>query len=81
MKKEPLTPRDVRQRSDEELRVLSTQLAEELFRYRVQTATSQLDDTSALKATKRELARVKTILRARQLGVEESVGGRQEEEV
>jgi large subunit ribosomal protein L29 len=75
MKKEPLSSRDIRQRSDEELRVLARQLAEELFRYRVQTATSQLDDTSVLKATKKELARVKTILKARELGVEEPVTG------
>jgi len=75
MKKIKLTPKEVRKRSDGELETLQVQMAADLFKNRLQLATNQSENSSALKATKRELARVKTILRARQLGIEESVGG------
>lgn len=79
MRKNKLSAKEVRKRSDGELRVLQVQMAEELFKKRLSFATNQSEDSSELRVTKRELARVKTILRARQLSIEESVGGEEAE--
>lgn len=42
---------------------------EELFNLRFQAATGQLDDSSRIKAVKRDIARIYTILRERELGI------------
>ena len=42
---------------------------EELFNLRFQAATDQLDNASRLKAVKRDIARIYTILRERELGI------------
>ena len=42
---------------------------EELFNLRFQAATGQLDNSSRLKAVKRDIARIYTILRERELGL------------
>ena len=42
---------------------------EELFNLRFQAATGQLADSSRLKAVKRDIARIYTILRERELGI------------
>ena len=49
-------------------------LEEEHYKLRVQKATNQLEDTNAPKRVRKDLARVRTILRARQLGAEASKG-------
>ncbi len=80
MKREGLTPKDIRQRTDEELVRLAEQLQQDLLDYRFQVVTSRLSDTSVLKQAKKDLARVKTILRARELGKEPSVGSESAED-
>ncbi|MBT1177463.1 50S ribosomal protein L29 [Bifidobacterium callimiconis] len=45
---------------------------EELFNLRFQNATGQLDNTSRLKAVKRDIARMYTVLRERELGISEA---------
>ena len=42
---------------------------EELFNLRFQAATGQLDNASRLKAVKRDIARIYTILRERELAI------------
>ena len=42
---------------------------EELFNLRVQHATGQLENTARLKAVKRDIARMYTVLRERELGI------------
>ena len=42
---------------------------EELLNLRFQAATGQLDNASRLKAVKRDIARIYTILRERELGI------------
>jgi large subunit ribosomal protein L29 len=44
-----------------------TELKEELFNLRFQLAVSQLENTSRVKAVKKDIARIKTILRANEL--------------
>jgi large subunit ribosomal protein L29 len=54
---------ELRDLSVDDLRLRATELDESLFRLRIQKATTQLEQTSKLRATRRDLARVKTILR------------------
>ena len=46
---------------------------EELFNLRFQFATGQLDNSAAIKATKKEIARVLTELRAREIADAEAM--------
>lgn len=51
---------------------------EELFNLRFQFATNQLDDSSRLKAVKKDVARVLTELRAREIADAEALEAAQE---
>ena len=42
-------------------------LKEELFALRFQLAVNQLDNTARLKAVKKDIARIKTVLRVREI--------------
>ena len=53
----------LRDLSVEDLRTKERELDEEVFRLRIQKATASLEQTSKVKAARRDLARVKTILR------------------
>jgi len=53
----------LRDLSVEDLRTKERELDEEVFRLRIQKATNSLEQTSKVKAARRDLARVKTILR------------------
>ncbi|GAB3752896.1 50S ribosomal protein L29 [Zhihengliuella somnathii] len=44
---------------------------EELFNLRFQSATGQLENHGRLKAVKRDIARIYTVLRERELGIRE----------
>ena len=54
-----------------ELREKEKELSQSLFNLRVQKASGQLGNTAMVGKTKRDLARVKTILRSKEI----SVGG------
>jgi len=56
---------EVRDLSDVELRTREHELADELFHLRLRGATSQLSNPMKVRQTKRDLARVKTVLRQR----------------
>ncbi len=60
---------EYRERTIEELRHSEEDLRQDLFNLRFQHATGQLDDVSRLKATRRDLARVKTIIQESELGI------------
>ena len=53
--------------STQELVQQETELKTELFNLRFQHATGQLSNPIVIKSTKRDIARVKTILREREL--------------
>ena len=55
--------KELRDLSDEELREKEQELSQELFNLRFQKATGQLGNTAMLGKTKRDLARVKTVLK------------------
>jgi large subunit ribosomal protein L29 len=46
---------------------------EELFNLRFQNATGQLDNTARLRQVRREIARIYTVQRERELGIIEAV--------
>ena len=56
---------EVRDLTDTELRTREHELADELFHLRLRRATSQLPNPMKVRQTKRDLARVKTVLRQR----------------
>jgi large subunit ribosomal protein L29 len=55
--------KELRELSVEELRERDGELKQELFNLRIQKATGQLGNTAVLGKTKRDLARVKTVLK------------------
>ena len=62
--------KDVREMSKAELQNKLSDLKAELFNLRFQMATSQLDNTARVKNVKRDIARVQTEMRARQIAAE-----------
>ena len=58
---------EIREMSVEELQSKLTELKEELFNLRFQLAVNQLENSSRIGAVKKDIARVSTILRQREL--------------
>ena len=59
--------KDIRELSDEELAQKLEDGRAELFNLRFQMATSQLDNTARVSVVKRDIARIQTEMRAREL--------------
>ena len=59
----------LRQLTAEELTSKVRELKEELFNLRFQAATGQLESHGRLSAVRKEIARVYTIVRERELGI------------
>ncbi len=62
-----MTAAEIREMTDDEIRGRVAELQEELFRLRFRSATQQLESTALLTSLRRDVARLKTILRQRQL--------------
>ena len=62
-----MKPAEIREFSDEELAKKLEDGRAELFNLRFQMATSQLDNTARVKNVKRDIARIQTEMRARQI--------------
>ena len=58
---------ELRESSDEELTVKQRELKESLFVLRLRHGTNQLDSPARLRETRRDIARIRTIQRAREL--------------
>ena len=58
---------DIKKMTTEELQKELTSLKEELFKLRFQHATNQLDNPSQIASVKKDIARVKTIIREQEL--------------
>ena len=65
---------ELREIEDQELLGKLREAKEELFNLRFQAATGQLDNHGRLKAVRREIARIYTILRERELGITTTEG-------
>ncbi|MER3452304.1 MAG: 50S ribosomal protein L29 [Acidimicrobiia bacterium] len=62
----------LRELSDEELRSRLGEARQELFNLRFQHATGQLDNTARLGQVRREIARIETLLREREIAAAEA---------
>ena len=58
---------EIKEMSVEEMNQQLVSLKEELFNLRFQLAVNQLDNTARIKAVKKDIARIKTTLRAAEL--------------
>ena len=61
---------EIRNMSTAELEAKLTELKKDLFFLRMQHATNQLDNPLKIQTVKKDIARVKTILRERELRTE-----------
>ncbi|HHY15705.1 MAG TPA: 50S ribosomal protein L29 [Firmicutes bacterium] len=62
--------KDVRDFSANELEVRLEELKEELFNLRFQLATGQLDNPMRIRDVRKNIARVKTVMRERELNIQ-----------
>jgi large subunit ribosomal protein L29 len=65
-------PAELRDQTDEQLELLLKDVQNNLFRLRLQSETERLEAPSEIIKAKREIARIKTILRLRQIEREKS---------
>jgi large subunit ribosomal protein L29 len=62
----PSKAAELRELTDEQLLERAESAREELFNLRFQLATGQLDDSSAIRKTRHEIARIATVMRERE---------------
>ncbi|GAA8845600.1 50S ribosomal protein L29 [Helicobacter pylori] len=67
-----LTPADLRELTDDRLVDELRKAKEELFNLRFQSATGQLENHGRLRAVRKDIARIYTEMRERELGIGES---------
>ena len=60
---------DIRELSAQELEDKVKNLKQELFNLRFQNATNQLDNPSRIVSVKKDIARVKTVLKEKEIGI------------
>jgi len=61
--------KEMRDLTDAELRKKLADSKDELFRLRFQNATGQLDNPMKIQDVRRRIARLKTVIRERELGI------------
>jgi large subunit ribosomal protein L29 len=64
-----LTANELRASTEEELGSKLAEAKEELFNLRFQGATGQLENHGRLRAVRKEIARIYTVMRERELGI------------
>jgi large subunit ribosomal protein L29 len=62
-------PSELRELADEELLTKLRESKEELFNLRFQAATGQLESHGRLRAVRKDIARIYTTMRERELGI------------
>ena len=67
-----MTANELRSKSSEELENDLRDFKDTAFNIKFRRILGQLEDTSQLKKVKKDIARIHTILRLRELGIEES---------
>jgi large subunit ribosomal protein L29 len=63
------TAAELRELTDEELTLRVREAKEELFNLRFQMATGQLENNRRLRLVRRDIARIYTVMRERELGL------------
>ncbi|MBN2245737.1 MAG: 50S ribosomal protein L29 [Candidatus Aminicenantes bacterium] len=61
---------EIRELSDDELITKELELKEQLFKLKFQHTLGQLENAMKLKAVKKDIARIKTILNEKKKGIE-----------
>lgn len=62
-----MKPQDIRELKDDEIQERIGELTEERFRLRFRSATMQLENPKLFMEIRRDIARMKTVLREREL--------------
>lgn len=62
-------PSEIREMTVNEIENKEKELSEDLFRLKFKLATGELEDTSKIKMTRRDIARLKTILKEKKAEV------------
>ena len=62
-----MKPAEIRELSNEDLVVKTKEAREELFNLRFQNVTGQLENPQKMKELKKDIARVKTVIRENEL--------------
>jgi large subunit ribosomal protein L29 len=70
---------ELRELGDEELVTRLRESKEELFNLRFQVATGQLDNNRRLQTVRRDIARIYTVMRERELGIRTEPGSSNDE--
>ena len=65
-------PAELREQSTEQLELLLKETQQSLFRLRLQSETERLEAPSEIIKAKREIARIKTIVRLREIEAEKA---------
>jgi large subunit ribosomal protein L29 len=73
-----VTASELRELNDDELVLRLKESKEELFNLRFQMATGQLENNRRLRVVRRDIARIYTIMRERELGLTVSPEGTEE---
>jgi large subunit ribosomal protein L29 len=60
-------PAEIRELSSDEIREQIAQVREELFRLKFRSATQQLESPALVRSLRRDLARMHTVLREREM--------------
>jgi large subunit ribosomal protein L29 len=68
------TASELRELTDEELVLRLRESKEELFNLRFQMATGQMDNNRRLRTVRRDIGRIYTVMRERELGLSVSPG-------
>ena len=70
------TTNELRELSDDELVIRLTETKDELFKLRFQHVTGQLENSSRLSVLRKDIARLNTVLRQREIAAAEALEGR-----
>lgn len=71
-------PEELRDMSDDELETKFAEAKEELFNLRFQLVTGQLDNPMRIKVMRKEVARILTVIREREIKVLEGAAAAEE---
>lgn len=66
---------EFREMDDDDLVTRLAEVKHELFNLRFQSATGQLDDNSRLRILRKDVARINTLLRQREIAAAEALAG------
>ena len=62
-----MKPEDIRGKSPDEMKADLINLRKEAFNLRFQVANGQLENTARIREVRRDIARIKTIMRAKEM--------------